>query len=43
MESYSSSSGRALYLDGSESQYLTVTDKDGKGLLSGLRELTFFL
>lgn len=41
MESYSSSSGRALYLDGSESQYLTVTDKDGKGLLSGLRELTF--
>ena len=32
--------GKALYLDGSASNYLTVTDKDGKSLLTGAQELT---
>ncbi len=32
--------GKALYLDGSASNYLTVTDKDGGSLLAGLNEIT---
>lgn len=32
--------GKALYLDGSASNYLTVTDKSGNSLLTGAKELT---
>ena len=32
--------GKALYLDGSASNFLTVTDEDGGSLLTGLDELT---
>ncbi|WP_440322185.1 family 43 glycosylhydrolase, partial [Laedolimicola sp.] len=32
--------GNALYLDGSAKNYLTVTDKEGKSLLTGVRELS---
>ena len=32
--------GKALYLDGSAEQFLTVTDKDGGSLLAGAEELT---
>ena len=39
-ESYSTKYGKALYLDGSSNQYLTVTDKNGGSLLTGTDELT---
>ncbi len=39
-ESYAKGMGKALYLDGSSTNYLRVTDKEGKSLLAGLRELT---
>lgn len=39
-ESYAQSMGKALYLDGSSANYLRVTDKEGKSLLAGLREMT---
>lgn len=39
-DSYDKTAGKALYLDGSSDNYLTVTDKDGGSLLTGARELT---
>lgn len=39
-ESYAPGMGKALYLDGNSANYLTVTDKEGKSLLAGLREMT---
>lgn len=39
-DSYNAEAGKALYLDGSASNFLTVTDKDGKSLLTGTREMT---
>ncbi len=38
-DSYSGG-GKALHLDGSSSQFLTVTDADGGSLLTGVKELT---
>ena len=32
--------GKALHLDGSSSQYLTVTGSDGSSLLTGVEEMT---
>ncbi len=39
-DSYDERAGKALYLDGSSNQFLTVTDKAGKSLLTGAKELT---
>lgn len=39
-DSYDEKAGKALYLDGSSNQFLTVTDKAGKSLLTGAKELT---
>ncbi len=39
-DSYDSKAGKALYLDGSSTNFLTVTDKEGKSLLTGLKEMT---
>ncbi len=39
-DSFSAENGKALYLDGSAGQYLTITDKDGGSLLTGAKELT---
>ncbi len=39
-DSYAKSMGKALYLDGTSTSYLTVTDKEGGSLLAGMRELT---
>lgn len=42
-DSYDESAGKALYLDGSADNWLKVTDKDGKSLLTGAKELTISL
>jgi len=39
-DSYNEAAGKALYLDGSSSNYLTVKGTDGKALLAGAKELT---
>ena len=39
-DSYSEESGKALYLNGKEDNFLTVTDKEGKSLLTDVTELT---
>ncbi len=39
-DSYDSSAGQALYLNGSADNFLTVTDADGNSLLTGATELT---
>jgi len=39
-DSYDRTQGKALYLDGSSGQYLTVTDREGGSLLTGAQELT---
>ena len=39
-DSYDEENGKALYLDGSSTNFLTVTDKDGNSLLTGYSELT---
>jgi len=39
-DSKDAASGKALYLDGNASNYLSVTDKDGKSLLAGKKEIT---
>ena len=39
-DSYDSSAGQALYLDGSSDNFLTVTDANGSSLLTGATELT---
>lgn len=39
-DSYNEKAGKAVYLDGSADQYLQVTDKEGKSLLTGSRSMT---
>jgi len=39
-DSYNAKAGKALYLDGSASNFLTVTDKEGNSLLAGVNEMT---
>ncbi len=39
-DSYNKEAGKALYLDGSNTNFLTVTDKDGGSLLAGVSEMT---
>ncbi|MEY8515707.1 family 43 glycosylhydrolase [Lachnospiraceae bacterium 29-84] len=39
-DSYNEEAGKALYLDGSASNFLSVTDKEGKSILSGVSEMT---
>lgn len=39
-DSWSKDAGKALYLNGSSNNFLTVTDKEGKSLLTGATELT---
>ncbi len=39
-DSYDSEAGKALYLDGSDTNFLAVTDKNGKSLLTGIKEMT---
>ena len=39
-DSWNAENGKALYLDGSSSNFLTVTDKKGGSLLAGATELT---
>ncbi len=38
--SYNKANGKALYLDGTAANFLTVTDKNGGSLLTGSEELT---
>lgn len=40
VESYDSSAGNALHLDGTDRQWLNVTDLEGRSLLTGVEEMT---
>ena len=39
-DSWSKDAGKALYLNGNNNNFLKVTDKEGKSLLTGMKELT---